>query len=561
MEWWREARYGLFVHWGPVSLEGTEIGWSRQGKRPGTGGTGTVPVKVYDGLYKQFNPTEFNADEWVQLAKDAGMKYIVFTTKHHDGFVNFDSKLTDYKITSPKSPFRRDIVAELAAACHKAGLRLGFYYSPPDWHHPNYRTWLHALYISYLHGQLRELCTNYGQVDVIWFDGLGGKAKDWDAENLFRMMRSLQPDVLINNRAGFDADFDTPEQTVGQFNNQRPWESCITICQQWSWKPDDTMKTEKECLQTLVRCAGGDGNLLLNVGPMPTGKIEPRQADRLREIGRWLQQNGKSIYATRGGPIKPGQWGASTYRDNTIYLHVFDWGKAEQGLVLPAIPAKVLRSSLLTGGEVSVKQGDKEWVISVPPAARRDLDTVVVLELDRPAAEIKPVKVSSGSLAIGGKATASNVYQKMAEFGADKAIDDEDDTRWATDAGIHDAWLEVDMGRPVTINRAVVSEVIDRVQAYELQYKKGDEWRTCASGTKIGQDATFKFEPLTARFVRLVITKASDGPTLSEFPVVRAVNLVQCLMLIASDLVVQASSLHVCSQDGRTTKRPAGGPQ
>ncbi|MFO7976346.1 MAG: alpha-L-fucosidase, partial [Candidatus Hydrogenedentota bacterium] len=271
MKWWREARFGLFIHWGPVSLKGTEIGWSRGGERRGREGTGEIPVEVYDNLYKEFNPTEFDADEWVTIAQQAGMKYLVFTTKHHDGFVNFDSKLTDYKITSPESPFGRDIVKELADACHKAGLGLGFYYSPPDWHHPDYRTDNHAKYIEYLHGQLRELCTNYGQIDIIWFDGLGGTAEDWNSEPLFKMIRELQPHVLINNRAGLPGDFDTPEQRVGKFQNDRPWESCITICRQWAWKPDDAMKSFEECIRTLVRCAGGDGNLLFNVGPMPSG--------------------------------------------------------------------------------------------------------------------------------------------------------------------------------------------------------------------------------------------------------------------------------------------------
>jgi hypothetical protein len=166
---WRELKFGLFVHWGPVSLQGTEIGWSRAGERRGTGGTGTVPVEVYDNLYRQFDPTEFDAERWVRVAQDAGMCYLVFTTKHHDGFSMFDSQLTDYKVTN--SPFGRDVVKELADACHRAGLKLGFYYSPPDWHHPDYRTANHARYIAYLHGQVRELCTNYGTVGILCSTG------------------------------------------------------------------------------------------------------------------------------------------------------------------------------------------------------------------------------------------------------------------------------------------------------------------------------------------------------------------------------------------------------
>ena len=387
MAWWREAKFGLFIHWGPVSLKGTEIGWSRRGPRRGMRGTGSIPMEVYDNLYKQFNPVKFDADQWVQIAKDAGMKYMVFTSKHHDGFVNFDSKLTDYKITSKESPFRRDIVGELAKACHKGGLALGYYYSPVDWHHPDYRTKNHQKYIEYLHGQLREICTNYGKVDIIWFDGLGGKAKDWDAENLFRMIRKLQPGVIINNRLGLGGDFSTPEQRIGRFDAKRPWETCMTICRQWAWKPNDRMKSLKECLQTLARVVGGDGNFLFNVGPMPDGRIEPRQVERLKQMGQWLKKYGQSIYATRGGPYKPGKWGAATHKGKRVYLHVFNWtGKS---LTLPAIDKKIVGSSVLTGGTGTVKQNKERIEISVPKAHRRDIDTIVVLELDGPAGEVK----------------------------------------------------------------------------------------------------------------------------------------------------------------------------
>jgi len=385
---WREMKFGLFIHWGPVSLKGTEIGWSRGGERRGRKdkSTGSIPVEIYDNLYKQFNPVKFNADEWIQTAKDAGMKYLVFTSKHHDGFSMFDSKLTDYKITN--SPFKRDVVKELADACHKAELKLGYYYSPPDWYHPDYRTENHPRYIKFLHGQLREICSNYGRIDIIWFDGLGGKAEDWDSENLFRMIRRLQPHVIINNRAGLPADHDTPEQRIGRFQNERPWETCMTICRQWAWKPNDQMKSLKQCIDTLVRVVGGDGNLLFNVGPMPDGLIEPRQVARLKKMGNWLDEYGRSIYATRGGPFKPGDWGASTYKGNTIYIHVLNWD--EDTLTLPPIPKKIITSSVMTGGAATVRQTGLAVEISVPKAYRKELDTIIVLQLDGPANGITP---------------------------------------------------------------------------------------------------------------------------------------------------------------------------
>jgi len=510
---WREMRFGLFIHWGPVSLKGTEIGWSRGGERRGQNGTGSIPVEIYDNLYKQFNPVKFNAEQWLQIANEAGMKYLVFTSKHHDGFCMFDSKVTDYKITN--SPFKRDVVKELADACHKTGLKLGFYYSPVDWHHPDYRTQNHARYIEYLHGQLRELCSNYGKIDIIWFDGLGGTAKDWDSENLLKIIHQLQPNVIINDRAGLPADHDTPEQRIGKFQIDRPWETCMTLCQQWAWKPDDQMKSLKECIHTLMRVTGGDGNFLFNVGPMPDGQIEPRQVARLKEMGDWLKNYGESIYGTRGGPFKPTSWLASTHKGNVIYVHILAW--PSDTITLAPITRNILSSSVLTGGSVSVTQRKDSIEISLPKADRQAIDTIIKLELDGPAAEIAPVGLPSASLTSGKKARASNVYQNDPGHGADKAVDDDSSTRWATDYGTKQAWLEVDLGKPVTFNRVKISEAYDRVCQFELQSKDGDQWQTFARGSTIGDDYAEQFQAVTARIVRLNILEATEGPTIWEF--------------------------------------------
>ncbi len=407
---WRSDRFGMFIHWGPVSLTGKEIAWSRIGERrdkKGGGPKSVTPALEYDNLYKHFNPEKFNADEWVGIAKAAGMKYIVFVAKCHDGFCMFDSALTDYKITN--TPFKRDVAAELAEACRKAGLKFGFYYSPPDWYHPDYFTAEHARYITYLHGQIRELLTKYGLISELWFDGLGNKSETWDAPALIKMVRELQPNVLINNRCGWGGDFYTPEQRIRQFDLQHPWETCAPIGTQWAWKPNDELKSLKFCLEILVTVAGRDGNLLLDVGPEPTGVIEPRQVEILKGMGDWLAKYGESIYGTRGGPFTPyksfvaaTQDGStviktpsetdgyvSTRKGNTVYLHVFKW--PEGALQLPAIPAKIVSSGLLTGGKVTVSQTDKGIVVSVPAVDRQAVDTIVKLELDRPATDIVPV--------------------------------------------------------------------------------------------------------------------------------------------------------------------------
>ena len=396
LAWWREARLGMFVHWGPVSLKGTEIGWSRGDQ---------VPIEEYDGLYRQFNPTKFDAKAWVKVAKAAGARYLVFTSKHHDGFCMWNTRFTDYNIMH--TPFGRDVVKELSDACRKQGIRFCTYHSICDWHHPDYPLGSPGgktrkpgpdmdRYSQYLKNQLAELIQGYGPLGIMWFDGEW--EEPWNAErgvDLYRHCRELQDSLIVNNRVAkgrqgmagvtaagaFAGDYDTPEQEVGKFQDQRPWESCITICQQWAWKPDDALKSLQECVRTLITCAGGDGNLLLNVGPMPSGEIEPRQVARLKEMGHWLKRNGESIYGTRGGPLKPGQWGVSTHRDDTVYLHVLSWPVGDV-LRLPALPGRIVNSSLLTGGTVRVTQTAQDVEVRLDPKHRQEIDTIVRLTLD-----------------------------------------------------------------------------------------------------------------------------------------------------------------------------------
>ena len=323
---------------------------------------------------------------------------------------------------------------------------------------------------------------------------------------------------MINNRVsrgGRAGDYDTPEQRIGNFQNDRPWETCMTICQQWAWKPDDVMKSEKECIQTLVRVVGGDGNLLFNVGPMPDGRIEPRQVDRLLEMGQWLGKYGQTIYGTRGGPFKTTASLASTYRDSTIYVHILDW--SDQTITLPALPKRILSASLLTGGSVNVRQTADAIVIGVREEYRDPIDTIVELTLDGPAAEIAPLALPSASLAAGKKGSASNVYQNNPSHGPDKAFDDDPGTRWATDSGVKQAWLEVDLGRPQKISKVMLSEAYDRVRRFELQYADDGSWVTCVEGRRIGEEFTAGFDPITAQRIRLNILEATDGPTIWEF--------------------------------------------
>ena len=392
MQWWRDAKFGLFIHWGPAALGGGDISWCRKGpERIGDHQTVVepkIPAEVYDAFYRQFNPTLYNAREWVAIAQAAGMKYLVLTAKHHDGFCLFETRHTQHKVTAPDCPFKRDVVRELADACHAAGLKLGIYYSARDWFHPDYLTGNHSRYLAFYHAQLLELLCGYGQVDVLWFDHIGGTHDQWDPDIVFRMARALQPGILINDRlhasvhhgrvAEFLGDFDTPEQKLGKFQPGRAWESCICLVGGvWSYKPGGEMMSLEKCIHALVQCATGDGNLLLNTGPMPDGRIEPRQAERLQEVGAWLARYGESIYGTRGGPIPNGDWGGCTCRGNTVYLHVLSW--PGESLRLPPLAGTISGQVVLTGGTATVTQDAAGLTVTLPPEQRGQYDTIIKL--------------------------------------------------------------------------------------------------------------------------------------------------------------------------------------
>jgi len=392
LKWWQDARFGMFIHWGPVSLKGTEIGWSR-GKE--------IPVAEYDTLYKQFNPVQFNADEWVKLAKDAGMKYIVFTSKHHDGFCMWDTKYTDFNIMN--SPFKRDVMKELADACRKQGMALGFYHSTCDWHHPDFpvtspggsvrrATSNLDRYTEYLKNESVEIIKNYGPLLVMWYD----VPMEFDSirgQGVIEVIRKVQPDIIVNNRTGAKGDFDTPEQRIGGFQNNRPWETCMTIANQWAWKPNDEVKTLEKCLHSLIRSAGGDGNLLFNVGPMPDGRIEPLQATRLQEMGQWLQKYGYSIYGTRGGPFKPADWGVTTRNENTIYLHLLSWKGGAPKIDFPAKGIDIKWCRLVDGGEVKLIKQRGFYTIEFKNESLQPFDTIVEIETTKNVMDIKPMDI------------------------------------------------------------------------------------------------------------------------------------------------------------------------
>jgi alpha-L-fucosidase len=533
LHWWADARFGMFIHWGPISLKAAEISWSRANTNPRCPNNGPIPAEEYDNLYKRFDPAKFDAREWVRIAKAAGMKYMVLTAKHGDGFLLWDSKVSDYNIMH--TPFHRDVCGELARAAHEAGMRIGWYFSPMDWKDPDCRGARNAEFVARMQAEIRELLSNYGRIDLMWFDCDGREAL-WDQEATYALVKRLQPDIVINNRLdagpntnvaqpgsiGPHADYFTPEQWIGGYEDQHPWESCMTVSRrgQWSWGgSDDGVKSRDDCLNMLVRCVGGDGNVLLDVGPMPTGQIAPEQAGLLRQIGAWLASAGASIRGSRGGPWKPGEYGACTRKGRTVFLHVQDWGRGS--LRLPPLPARVIRARVVGGGRAAVRDAGSYWEVTVPEAMRHGPDTIVALELDRAADGIPSVAVPSPvSLCTGARATASNVFGNMPEYGADKAVDGRDDTRWATDGGIHAAWLEVDLGAPKTFDRVVILQAfpeLRRVRRFAVEYWQDGAWHACWSGKELGAKLSATFPAVTAQRVRLNITEATEGPTIWEF--------------------------------------------
>ncbi len=404
MQWFRDAKFGMFVHWGPCSVGKKEIGWDRKANRPwDINGVQTPRTAdpVYDNYYKQFNPTKYNAEEWVRFARESGMKYMVLIAKHHDGFAQFDSKVSDYDIMA--TPYGKDIIRAYADACHKQGMKLGLYYSTRDWYHPDYLVGDNKKYDEFYRTQIKELLSNYGAVDVMWFDHVGGRDwGKWKFDELFSMMYQLHPKLIVNNRAAAfcgpatpedsgpatpeiakmtRGDYGTPEGSIGSINLTNDWESCIHVGQGWSYRGEDGFKGPEDCIRMLVSCTTGGGNLLLNFGPRPDGTFAEGEAKVARAMGVWLKKYGEAIYGTRGGPYRNGTWGGSCHKGNKLYLHVYGWPK--EGLAFDPLPYKVLSARTLTGAAVKFTQGDDELSVEVGKEDRDTPVTVIELTLDK----------------------------------------------------------------------------------------------------------------------------------------------------------------------------------
>ncbi len=390
MKWFHQARFGMFIHWGLYAIPGRGE-WVMHQEQ--------IPADEYAKLAWEFNPGKFDADEWAALAKAAGMKYIVLTTRHHDGFCLFDSQASDF--TSVKTAANRDFVAEYVEACRKAKLKIGFYYSLLDWRFRGYHVGkdkdpksVKAM-VAQAHAQVRELLTNYGKIDIMWYDGawVPGIAPEdipayWNSAKLNRMVRRLQPHIIINNRSGLPEDTDTPEQHVSASAAGRGWESCMTIGDSCGWgyiRHNPNMKTVTQLIQHLVTAAAGEGNYLLNVGPKPDGTIQKEYVDRLLAIGKWMEVHGESIYGSQRCPFGGGMIGMWTAKGNNAYLHVLRWPGEEACVTNVGNRVRSARV-LATGTRAQIEQlpNGRLFLRGLPNRPPDRHDAVIKLTLDGP---------------------------------------------------------------------------------------------------------------------------------------------------------------------------------
>ncbi|MHC4961728.1 MAG: alpha-L-fucosidase [Planctomycetota bacterium] len=580
---WQDLKYGLFVHWGPCSVAGIEIGWARKAPRQGEGiGTwypgNSIPAEQYDNLYKQFNPVDFDADQWMETIKKAGMKYIVLTAKHVDGFMLWDTKTSDYNIMN--SPYGKDICKEIADACHKHGVKLGWYYAPCDWHDLDCRNpdpARHQRYIKRMQEQLRELMTHYGKVDILWTDTDGGDAV-YDQDNTYAMVRKLQPGIVINNRMEFNrrgmgaglagwkeswlkrqagqpaewkdfGDYDAgAEGHVGAFN-PLPNESCISMIHgQWAWQRNATLYSATDGANLLVNSLINNGNLLYNIGPMPTGEIHHRQKDRLLKTGKWLGKVSDAVYGTRGGPIPGGQWGGTTIKGKNVYLFLPDhtvngWAK-DKPYPLTPLDKKLVSAQSLTGEKISAQQNSDGVVeIMFPKAVNRRIDgdanymvIKMIFDKENPQMKedtnlsmdnvVKQANIKPGSnIAFVGTAT----MDLPAGWGhlAQHAIDGNSGTYAQSSMLVWD--LSIDLGKSYPIDTIRIHPSSGGwASEYSIKVSTDNQnWTTIDTIKKAGFDMrTIEFDEIDARYVWMDVTgvghEGNFGHAINEFKIYMA---------------------------------------
>lgn len=527
MQWWKDAKFGMFIHWGIYSVPaGKWCGRTSYGEW--IMHQASLSRDTYSGFADKFNPKDFNAEEWVKLAKEAGQKYIVITSKHHDGFAMFKSEASKYNVVDA-TPFKRDVIEELASACRKHGMKLGLYYSQAqDWYHPGGARHGGKLWDNGQKGdmmeyikkialpQVKEILSKYGDIAVLWWDTPTDMTPEMS--KMFGEVIAEYPNLITNNRlgGGVEGDLETPEQYIPATGyKDRNWEVCMTMNGHWGYNAyDDNWKSTRELLRNLVDIVSKGGNFLLNVGPDSQGRIPGVCIGTLKDIGEWMSMNGESIYGTESSPIPYLSWGRATRKGNTLYMHIFDWGN---GYLQIPLENKVKRAYLLADRKhnLEVKHSANGLSVKLPEYAPDRNVSVLALELDG-APEVSPAPSY-------GKPVDVTVESKKESCSI--LTDNNSQTIWNAPKGKKTADIVFDLKKKEKICAMILSEIWkpwDKMsQEYELMYLKGNDWVSICKGKTRGTGHTAEFSPVESRYFKLTLKTRKNSPALGDIMLCR----------------------------------------